>query len=696
MKLRFFSLFLVVVSLFASVAASAQDKEAFVRAFNEGNKLMEEGYWFEASKEWKKALKYDANNLNVQYKLGYCLLQTTTKERLESEKYLEKSISKGVSKNYDPFEPTEKKPPVDAYYYLAVSQHLNSKFEASTKSFAKLKQTIPKAHRLVPWANYGLRINEEAVKQIANPKRYTITNAGDIINGPFADFSPVLTFDESSIFFTSRRLRPDSTNSQVRNVETDEYKDDIYQSFRTSDGKWTKPELLNLNTDDNDASISVSPDGLTLFVYQDSIGDGQVKYSKLIGEIWSDPAKIGSDVNSKYWETHVTVSADETELYFVSERPGGQGGRDIYRCVKMPDGKWSKAMNLGKVVNTPYDEDAPFLSPDGQFLYFASRGHNTMGGFDLFISKKGKDGNWGKPENMGYPLNTVFDDIFFQPMADGKRAYYSSLRPDGFGELDIYVVEMPQTNGTQLAVIKGYIIGEEGQPLPEDLKIVITNLKTNDKMEVVPRKKDGRFLSVLLPCTNYHVEYFSGREKIKQEDITIPCDGDYYEIEREVYLLSIVDEAPLQPKIEEIKAVEFDKAKPIQVVVDENIGYAEYSHFFMYGSAGFSSAEPDFKNFMNELEKIMKKKGKVEIFIESSASNVPSKKYKNNIELSKARSTFATDEITKELTARGYKLGEQFTFHEATNLVQGKKYENDKDTKRDEYEKYQYIKIKVL
>ena len=161
-------------------------------------------------------------------------------------------------------------------------------------------------------------------------------------------------------------------------------------------------------------------------------------------------------------------------------------------------------------------------------------------------------------------------------------------------------------------------------------------------------------------------------------------------------MLTVVDEAPMQPKIEEIKAVEFDKAKPIQVVVDEAIGYAEYSHFFMYGSSGFSSAEPDFKNFMNELEKIMKKKGKVEIFIESSASNVPSKKYKNNIELSKARSTFATDEITKELVARGYKLGEQFTFHEATNLVQGKKYENDKDTKRDEYEKYQYIKIKVL
>lgn len=451
--------------------------------------------------------------------------------------------------------------------------------------------------------------------------------------------------------------------------------------------------MLNLNTDDHDASISVSPDGLTLFVYQDSLGDGQLKYSKLIGETWSDPAKLGSDINTSHWETHVTVSADGNELYFVSNRPDGSGGRDIYRCVKLPDGNWSKALNIGKKINTKYEEDAPFLSPDGQFLYFASKGHNTMGGFDLFVSKKDKNGNWGDPQNMGYPLNTVDDDVFFQPMADGKRAYYSSRKDGGEGELDVYLVEMPTTKGTQLAVFKGFIRGEEGQPLPDNLRVVITNLKTGEKQEVAARKKDGKFLATLLPCTNYHVDFLSGIVKIKQEDITIPCDGEYYEIEREAFLIAFEEEVTIKAKDEMI--LTFDRTKPIQIKLNLELGIAEYSNYFVYGSAEFSTTDTNFKNFLQDCKKVIKKKGRVEIYIESSASNVPVKSYTNNEDLAKARAQKAQKTIDAELKKMGFKTDVNFVFLPSKSMVQGKKYENDKDTARDEYEKYQYIKIKV-
>ena len=691
MKLRSF-VFILALMLFGNALLAQSNKEKFMVGFAEANKLMEEKFWYQAIKEWKKVLALDPENLNVNYKLGYCLLNTEN-EKVDALKYLEIACSKKLNKNYDPFEPTEKLPPVDALFLLGQAQHLNMQFDQSIKTFVKLKTQVSREHRLVPEANYAIKICEEAKIQVANPINYKITNAGNIINGKYADFSPVLTFDESSIFFTSRRLRPDSTNSEIRDPETDQFKDDIYVSFRTKENTWSKPELLNLNTDDHDASISVSPDGLTLFVYQDSLGDGQLKYSKLIGETWSDPAKLGSDINSSHWETHVTVSADGNELYFVSNRPEGSGGRDIYRCVKLPDGNWSKALNIGKKINTKYEEDAPFLSPDGQFLYFASKGHNTMGGFDLFVSKKDKNGNWGDPQNMGYPLNTVDDDVFFQPMADGKRAYYSSRKDGGEGELDVYLVEMPTTKGTQLAVFKGFIRGEEGQPLPDNLRVVITNLKTGEKQEVAARKKDGKFLATLLPCTNYHVDFLSGIVKIKQEDITIPCDGEYYEIEREAFLIAFEEEVTIKAKDEMI--LTFDRTKPIQIKLNLELGIAEYSNYFVYGSAEFSTTDTNFKNFLQDCKKVVKKKGKVEIYIESSASNVPVKSYSNNEDLAKARAQKAQKTIEAELKKMGFKTDVNFVFLPAKSMVQGKKYENDKDTARDEYEKYQYIKIKV-
>ena len=691
MKLRSF-VFILALMLFGNALLAQSNKEKFMVGFAEANKLMEEKFWYQAIKEWKKVLALDPENLNVNYKLGYCLLNTEN-EKVDALKYLEIACSKKLNKNYDPFEPTEKLPPVDALFLLGQAQHLNMQFDQSIKTFVKLKTQVSREHRLVPEANYAIKICEEAKKQVANPVNYKITNVGNIINGKYADFSPVLTFDESSIFFTSRRLRPDSTNSEIRDPETDQYKDDIYVSFRTKENTWSKPELLNLNTDDHDASISVSPDGLTLFVYQDSLGDGQLKYSKLIGETWSDPAKLGSDINTSHWETHVTVSADGNELYFVSNRPEGSGGRDIYRCVKLPDGNWSKALNIGKKINTKYEEDAPFLSPDGQFLYFASKGHNTMGGFDLFVSKKDKNGNWGDPQNMGFPLNTVDDDVFFQPMADGKRAYYSSRKDGGEGELDVYLVEMPTTKGTQLAVFKGFIRGEEGQPLPDNLRVVITNLKTGEKQEVAARKKDGKFLATLLPCTNYHVDFLSGIVKIKQEDITIPCDGEYYEIEREAFLIAFEEEVTIKAKDEMI--LTFDRTKPIQIKLNLELGIAEYSNYFVYGSAEFSTTDTNFKNFLQDCKKVIKKKGRVEIYIESSASNVPVKSYSNNEDLAKARAQKAQKTIDAELKKMGFKTDVNFVFLPSKSMVQGKKYENDKDTARDEYEKYQYIKIKV-
>jgi hypothetical protein len=321
---------------------------------------------------------------------------------------------------------------------------------------------------------------------------------------------------------------------------------------------------------------------------------------------------------------------------------------------------------------------------------------------------------------MGYPLNTVDDDVFFQPMADGRRAYYSSQKDGGYGMKDIYLVDMPITNESQLAVLKGFIIGEEGKELPGDLKIMITNMKSGEVAEYRPRLRDGGYLAILNPCTDYHIDYIQGTERIKQDDIKVPCEGSFLELEREVYLIPVSltkggAEAPPveEPKVEEPKKEEpaapvveapkeekkeelgYDPSNPIKTQFIEALGYAEFSRYFVYDSKDFGAKEVKFQSFLGDVKKLIDQKGKVTIVVESSASRVPSSKFKNNEDLTAWRNKSAEEMMTTELEKLGFKKGVHFNYGEPVKLVQGKVYENDAQKNKSLYEQYQYIKFKV-
>jgi hypothetical protein len=378
-----------------------------------------------------------------------------------------------------------------------------------------------------------------------------------------------------------------------------------------------------------------------------------------------------------------------------------------------------------------------------------------MGGFDIFSSKIGADGEWNKPTNMGYPLNTVDDDVFFQPMADGRRAFYSSEKDGGYGKKDIYLVDLPRDIAeSAVAVLKGFIIGEDGKELPPDLKVIVTNLKNGEKAEYRPRMRDGGYLAVLSPCTNYTIEYFQGQERIKQDAISVPCENQFMEIEREVYLISagLFDEKPKEepapapvvdpkkdtpkkdtpkkdtpkkdtpkkdepkkdePKKEEPKVVApvevaptteptapvdlvYDAKNPIKTQFFEDLGFAEFSRFFVYDFTDFGKTEVKFQQFCKNVKKITDKKGAVKITIEASASNVPSSRFKTNQELATWRNKTAEQQVRDELTELGLTEGKDFVFGEPIKLVQGKKYENDAQKSRVIYEQSQYIKIKCV
>ena len=690
---------LVISPLFAQMAAGE-----FNAQFIEANQLMEEKYWNKSIKIWEELYSLDSTNRNVAYKLGYCYLKTAN-DRKKALPYLESSIVENTAKNYDPFDPREDRAPVEAYYYLGHSYHLDYQLDRSIDTYNMFLAKVSSKHYMKRLADRQIEMCNNAKYQIANPKNYLISNIGTVINDETNEYSPVISLDESTMFFTSRRMRPDSTNEFITDIDTGEYKEDIYVAYKDKDGNWQAPELLNINTDNHAATISTSPDGQTLYIYYDESGNGQIWKSVLVGETWSDPIKLGSDINSDAWETHVTVSSDEKKLYYVSNREDGYGGRDIYRCLKLPTDEWSKSLNVGETINTEWEEDSPFLSADGKTLYFSSQGHNSMGGFDIFYSTLGDDAKWSDPVNIGYPLNTVEDDVFFVPAANSKRAYYSSDKDnDNYGLKDIYVIDMPDSPiESDLAVLKGFINPAEGYKLPEDLLVVVTNKNTNEVTEYKPRTRDGSYVAVLNPCDNYQIEYFVNLELYQTEYINVPCESSYSEIKKEIYLLPVqlaaegeevaILDPVLNPELEGERGIIDPLGSKVPVGTTFIDGEAYFQRYFIYDFHEFGKEEQKFTEFVTNIETIIAARGKATLLVESSASNVPSSRFKNNAELTNYRNKTARSQIEDKLNKLGYKKGKDYDFGDNRKLVQGPKYRNDAQKNKAIYELYQYIKV---
>ncbi|MFN3916191.1 MAG: hypothetical protein ACK4K0_00500 [Flavobacteriales bacterium] len=512
---------------------------SFKQKFETANSLMEDQLFHLAAMVWENLLEEQPNNANVNYKAGVSYLNMSN-DRMKALPYLEKA-STNISKKYDPFSHAETKAPVETYFYLGRGQHLAEKMDDAIVSFQKFLAEVSKKHILYPKAELEIIMCNNAKIEMASPKRFIIKNIGPEINGPYADFSPVITLDQSALFFTSRRLRADSVNINVFSPQDGGFFEDVYVSYKSREtGKWGEPILLDFSSPRrNEATIGVSGDGQMLFIYQDVQG-GNIFVSQNEGENYGSLEGLGSNINSDYWETHATISADGKTLYFVSDRPGGLGGRDIYRCVKLPNGDWSNALNIGAPINSKYDEDAPFFHPDGKTIFFSSNNEKSMGGFDIFFSQMQSDGSWSEPVNLGYPLNTVDDDIFFMTTADGKTGYFSSAREGGYGEKDIYVISMDTVYTEPVAILKGFIISKPGERLPPSTTIWVTNLtEGGDPIDYKPRTRDGGYVLNLKPCNEYLVEYQVDDRTFYETQIVVPCDADYHEINQVIRMEDI-------------------------------------------------------------------------------------------------------------------------------------------------------------
>lgn len=350
----------------------------------------------------------------------------------------------------------------EAYYFLANAYHLDGQFDNAQKNYrhylnilsyhgtdlmeeeeADLKDEIN--HKIEMCGN-GKALFQAGVadKFVINGKARTfrIENAGKEVNSDYDDYGAVLSANDSVMYFTSRR--EGTTGGKVD--WDDKYFEDIYMSGLGKKGWGTSfPMGVPINTKKHEAIISIAADGKTIYFYR-GVKQGTFYFTRLQGNVWTNPEILSgkSDMNTSAWETSFFGFAIAgSELYVVSDREGGLGGRDIYISKKQGDDSWGPLQNMGAPINTKYDEDAPFITADGKAMYFSSKGHNSMGGFDIFRSER--DANkWSQPVNIGRPFNTPGEDIYFILANKSDRAYYSSssLAADGTKDIDIYMIDL--------------------------------------------------------------------------------------------------------------------------------------------------------------------------------------------------------------------------------------------------------------
>lgn len=559
-------IYLLLVFFIAPLCLSAQqdvpfDREHFpdqrrelreaVDNFHSGIVMLEDNRVVNALEFFEKAYDFNPDNADLNHLMGksYRILHQVK----PAIKHLSKAYELG-NKGQRAFY---------AYEY-AEAMHLAHKFDKAILYYKEHLQSLtPEEMKLkrdflqkkIEECNTGKELVRDSI-------RVFIELLAEPVNSSYPEYSPYVNADETKLFFTSRR--PGTTGGDFDDVSNG-YFEDIYVS-EMENGQWSAPENVGkpLNTKYHDAVVGLSPDGQKLYSYRWKNG-GDVFESKLEGDVWTKPEELDKPVNSKYHEPTASFTYDGRGIFVVSDREGGYGGSDIYYVEKDNDGEWKQAVNLGPAINTKFDEDGVFMHPDGKTLYFSSKGHKTMGGYDIFKAVK-EDGEWSEPENLGYPINTADDDIFFSVTASGRYGYYSSSRR---GNQDIYRIHFlgpskPLVNSSQdqliamkasemmnmmetaievespnLTLLKGIVLDEETkEPVKAALELV-DNESGKVLAEFVSNSKTGRYLVSLPAGRNYGIAVKAEAYLFHSENFNIPDKDTYREVEKNILLKKI-------------------------------------------------------------------------------------------------------------------------------------------------------------
>ena len=405
------------------------------------------------------------------------------------------------------------------YYRLAITEHSIGIYLESLKHIQKYLtyKRISSNYR-----NKALSLKkscEFSINAMKSPVTFNPVNLGINVNSNADEYLPALSADGSTLIFTR--------SENVKGVRNE----DFYISYNDTD-QWQFANNLGepINTLKNEGAQCITADGKTLYFTacsrDDSYGRCDIYQSDFVNEKWTNPVNLGPNINTESWESQPAISSDGRQLFFVSNRPGGRGGKDIWVSYKNANGVWMEAKNIGDKINTSKDDISPFLHWDNQTLYFASKGFIGMGGFDVFVSRLNESGDWGEARNIGYPINSPSDDNSLIVAKDGRTAYFaSSFFNEDRNDLDLYTFDLPQeSRSLEVAYIQGLITDSKtNNPIKADIELV--NLKSGKSYKSSESDLDGNYMLCLPSDAEYALTVNKKKYLFYSENIKLEHEG---------------------------------------------------------------------------------------------------------------------------------------------------------------------------
>jgi tetratricopeptide (TPR) repeat protein len=500
------------------VTSNAQEKVSIKQA----NELFNDGNFKEALDAYLILLKDNESDKKCNYRTGVCYLNTNI-DKSNAIPYLEKVL-------------TLEKPDPNTYYLLGRAYHFAYRFKDAIKMFEKFK-TLNKGNSLnIDDVEKQIEYCYNAIEIVKFPLDVTFENLGNNINSSGPDYYPFVPRDESILVFNSKRddgsvLKPDGT-----------YHSEVYLS-EVKNGNFTKARKLDQNINSLDGSeeiVGLSTDGnYMIFYYENELSYGDLyiaEYSFERGVF--EVEKLPKVINTNNHEIAASISKFGDAVYFASNREGGYGGVDIYVSRKLPNGKWGPAQNLGPTVNTKFDEDFPNISPDNKTLYFSSKGHTSMGGYDIFKAKWNPvKRNWADVKNVGYPINTPEDNMNYRESKTGRTGYISALRANGYGDVDVYSVTYNEVD-PQYTVLKGYVNSSDTTKNIKDVFISVLDLQTDELYgSYMTNPITGRYI-IILPPGKFNVLVEVPGYEMYSEDVEIFGKSSFRSLIRKDFILN--------------------------------------------------------------------------------------------------------------------------------------------------------------
>ncbi|MFP4555740.1 MAG: tetratricopeptide repeat protein [Bacteroidales bacterium] len=503
MRLRY--AIVLVFSIFFICGTFAQDNDQIEELYRDANAYFYFEDYEEALALYLNIYHHYPDNSNLDYRIGFCYLNIPgSKEK--AVPYLERA-TQNLSNRYRENSIRETDAPVEALFYLGNAYYVNGQLDKAEEAYSSFRNQIKNERRYdMEYFNHQIEGIKRSRTLRSFPVNFIRSNLGSKVNNRFANFNPVVSGDGNTLAYTTQ----------------EPFYQAVYVSKKQGN-KWGEPQniTLDLVVDGDCKTLSLSYHGDELYLFKDDDHVGNIYVTNFEDGGWTPMRKLNENINTEHYETHASISSDGTKLYFTSNREGGYGDLDIYVSERKANGEWGAPKNLGPTINTRFNENTPFITTNDETLFFSSDGHSSMGGYDIFLSQRKSNGEWSKPINLGYPINTTDDELFFHPVDDGSVGLMAVFDPKGHGDLDITKVEIF---------------------LPKYQRSIISSTDFFEKMDNIPSNTlvvdtvNVSGVALLDPSIPEHMKYLDNNN-----EYTVFFEGKPYQLRNNAEVTDIID-----------------------------------------------------------------------------------------------------------------------------------------------------------